>query len=317
MNLHQWLIKICFVAFILSISSISSSKTFDMLYEVTVRIDPEIQSSESEYITDAVNILLLRLTGREDAALMLSSEIANNIDNYILQRGFISTNEYYLFFIENQVRSFLKENGLFYWPKDRPVVGIIAFNAAVFNEGITNVLFRETENRGIFYEPIDASDYSLTFEDYLFGNTGKFLSVLKDSHYNYMVLINLTDTPFGPQLSWDIIDPTQGQSTFMSQSLHDGFVIISDYLASKYSVIDNELSIDIVIQQIDSAEDFIKARDYLTALNIVNRVLLNQIQQDKFYFTVDLIGGLEAFEGVIALDQIIYSDGNSGFVLEN
>jgi hypothetical protein len=103
----------------------------------------------------------------------------------------------------------------------------------------------------------------------------------------------------------------------MSQSLHDGFVIISDYLASKYSVIDNELSIDIVIQQIDSAEDFIKARDYLTALNIVNRVLLNQIQQDKFYFTVDLIGGLEAFEGVIALDQIIYSDGNSGFVLEN
>jgi hypothetical protein len=321
MNQMSWLTKIFIVLFSFIVMPFAYSKAFDSLYEVIVQVNDNSDFEERRYITEATNTLLLRLTGQEDFSLRYTSQIMNNIDDFILQKGFISRNEYSLVFIEQEIRTFMRNNDLNYWGIDRPVVGITTFDASLFNnptyENTTDYLAKETNRRAIFIDLVDIEKYGMSSDDYMITGTGNFPSDLRQDGYNYLVIVDFIETRHGQELGWVLVSPDDSEVRFSGTSMEEGFSFVGGYLASRYGLIDVESSIAIVVELTNDTESFLRLRNYLSSLGIINFIGLDKIVQNKFYFTLDVVGGLGAFESIIALDGIIYNTDNFNYVLTN
>jgi hypothetical protein len=297
------------------------SKTFNSLYEVIVQVDSNDDFEVDRYIAEATNILLLRLTGREDFSLLYTSEIIRDIDDFILQKGFISRDEYSLIFIEQEIRAFMRSNNLNYWGIDRPVIGIAASEASLLNslnyQNISSYLIKETDRRAIFFESIDIEQYGASYDDFMVIGNGNFPSDLRQDGYNYLVVTDLIETRHGEELGWVLVLPDGSDVRFSGASIEEGFSFVGDYLASRYGLIDVESSIAVIIELSNDAESFLELRNYLSSLGIVNSIRLDRIIQNKFYFNLGVVGGLEAFESIITLDGVIYNTGNFNYALTN
>ena len=275
------------------------------LYEISLPVG----TSKDTAFSDALKAVVVRVSGRRDAAVRLGPAL-NNPRQYAQRFGVSSDNVLEVGFDSVAVDRLLTGAGLPVWGRERPqtLVLLSIENAAGSSYWVDNranaadreAVARVARQRGlpIVWPDMDSQDRNQVTA----GTPAALLQVAARYNANAALLgMGHRDAAGGMSVRWTLAsEEGPGEST---GSVEDGVHLAADTFARIYSASGSSLdSVALEISGIANLGTYASALNYLEAMTVVRSVSVEQVAGDTMRFRLAVRGDAAMLRRALALD---------------
>lgn len=318
------------------------------LYESEVEVPDQSPESHKQGLANALQNVLIKLTGdRNVLGRQAVSEIIRQPEKYVQQYKYHNKpvfrenqltleQQLYLWvsFNEQSLDQALRNFDIPQWGKVRPstLVWLLVqdnqsrkFIGLEDEAGYTNILQNQAQSRGIalLHPLLDSQDMSILKDADIHGG---FIEPVTQASQRYspdaILTGNVEHSDNGRwRAQWTLISG-QEQKNWITESetvetvLQDGINQLADVLAARYvqSVAygGQESGIDIIVNDINSFDQYSMVLKYLRTLNSVTNVNVKTIQTGSVTFLVAATGGELVVQRAIELGNMLQSMSGTG-----
>ncbi len=295
------------------------------LYQAEVPIEQDTQGMRAAAFREAMGIVLVRLTGRADAAASPETEdIRRAAERYVQQYRLTREGKLWVSFDSAALDAALAERGLPIWGVERPAVLLIL--AVDQGGGQRFVLSAEDEmpnpvaaelrdrmlglsdNRGvpIILPLMDAQDQTVISFSEAWGGFDQALESAGARYGTDSVLLGRLMMDAEYRVRWTLF--SRDQSYRWTGGVDDGINGVSDRLAQRYAVTTGaavEGEIGLAVTNVSSLADYARVLAYLERLTAVRAVNVRRLRDDTAVFGLQLIGSLENVDRAIRLGSLL------------
>ncbi len=295
------------------------------LYQAEVPIEQDTQGQRAAAFQEAMSIVLVRLTGRQDAAASPDTEdIRRAAERYVQQYRMTREGKLWVSFDSASVDAELAKRGLPIWGSERPAVLLVL--AVDQGGGQRFVLSAEDEvqdpvaadlrdrmnslsqYRGlpIILPLMDAQDRTVISFSEAWGGFDQALAAAGARYGTDSVLLGrlMMDAQF--RVRWTLF--SGDQSYRWTGGVDDGINGASDRFAQRYAVATGaavEGEVGLAVTNISSLADYGRVLAYLEGLTAVRSVHVRRLRDDTAVFGLQLIGSLENVDRAIRLGNML------------
>lgn len=321
----------------------------DNLYEAAVPVPNESEVVQKSALRSAMAIVLVKLTGdRQSVNRPEFSDILSQAEKYTRQYGYKKiTNaageqrlQLVVEFEENLINSAFRERGLLAWGRERPSVLVWLAEVGFGNDRLLsldngqvplNILNQRSQRRGlgIVFPLLDLQDSSQIAPADLAASNSSAITEASNRYPADAVLAGTiqlsgsgTWTSQWTALINGSVSTFNTSGSTREAALQEGMDVMADKVAGVYAktAFSSDAVSDssqIVVSNVNSADDYARALQYLRGLNTVTDVKVTQLESDKVYFSIESLGGMAAIYQSINLGNTLQSlgTGSSNFSL--
>lgn len=285
----------------LLISVTARAVTVDGLYEGNVRVPDSGEASRQKAFTDALAVVLTKLSGRRDAASKVGAGV-KDAAKYVQRFGYVTGGRINVGFDPAAINALLDQAGLQVWSGERPSVLVVyplALQGVREAQSITEMLARQ---RGL---PIQWA--TETSDAYPVAGLTQ-IQALAQRYGVEAVLLARGGTL--TNLNWQVV--FNGASTESSGSADEGPQLAADVLARYYAVNGKEsVSVALDMAGVDNLEAYGNTMNLLSRQLLVRSVAVESLTKDVLRLRLELRGTVQAFERALAVDRNFTRDGES------
>lgn len=281
--------------------------TIPDLYEISM----PVTSSRDAAFVDALKAVVVRVSGRRDAAVRLGSAL-NNPRRYVQRFGFTADNTLQVGFDNVSVDRLLSDAGLPIWGRERPATLVLlsveapdgssywidSSSTAAERESIARV----AKQRGL---PIVWPDLSTQDRNQLSAAADESAALVQAAaRYNANAALlgrARSDGAGGLSVRWSLASDEGAAQA--SGSVEEGVHLAADTFARVYSASGSSLdSVAVEISGIGNLESYATTLNYLEGMTLVRGVALEQITGDTLRFRLAVRGDAATLRRALALD---------------
>ena len=317
----------------------AGAATFGELYTVSVEPDPEARDRRSDAIRRGMELLLTRVTGRQQAAAYPEMrELIENAEQYLDSYGQPASDEIRVGFIRSEVNQALTRLNMPIWGDERPsillwiasdfgdgqraelkafeatnegragtVAGVasnpLSDEAAAFFENITAEVLTAADERGLplVLPVLDAEDRrQVRFAD-VWGGFDRFVAGAAERYAVDAVLIGrVSMTDLGLEVNWTVLHGERRQ-TWTVPRARTGIDWLADEFALEYRTIGDARLTWITVREIQRWPDF-RVVEYLESVSIVESVDIESMTGSDLVLRVVARGDDSQLERHLMLD---------------
>ena len=298
------------------------------LYEALVPVEKDTQAQRAAAFTEAMGIVLVRLTGRPDARVMdETAEIRRAAERYVQQYRMTREGQLWVAFDGAALGVALAQRGLPIWGSERPAVLLVL--AVDQGGGARFVLSAEDEvpdpvaeelrqqmtaladYRGlpIVLPLMDAQDRSVISFSEVWGGFDQAVEAAGDRYGTDAVLLGRLSTDAAFRTRWTLY--SGGQSYRWTGGIEDGIQGASDRFAQRYAVSTGaavEGEVGLAVRGVSSLRDYGRVLDYLEGLTAVRSISVRSLRNDTVVFGLELLGSVENVDRAIRLGSLLQAD---------
>ncbi|MDH4031414.1 MAG: DUF2066 domain-containing protein [Chromatiales bacterium] len=313
----------------LSAVTANAAVSYPGLYEAEVVLEQDTQARRAAAFSEAMGVVLVRLTGRLDAAGSAETrDLRRSAERYVQQFRTTREGNLWVAFDGDTLGDALAELDMPIWGAERPTVLLVL--AVDQGGGKRFVLTAEDEVpdpqtvalrerieelsdlRGvpIVMPLMDAQDRSVISFTEVWGGFDQALLDVGDRYGTDSVLLGRLQTGAADRIRWTLYD--QDQSYRWGGTLDAGIHQASDHFAQRYAVTTGAAvqgEIGLRVNGVDSLEAYARVLRYLEGLTAVRSVSLRQLGDESAEFGMSLIGSLENVDRAIRLGGLLQSEG--------
>ena len=318
------------------------------LYESEVPVADQSAESHRQGLSTALQNVLIKLTGDSNVlGRQSASGIISQPEKYVQQYKYHNKpvfrenqltleKQLYLWvsFNEQSLDQALQNFEIPQWGKVRPatLVWLLVqdkqsrkFIGLEDEAGFTNIMQNQAQSRGIalLHPLLDSDDMTMLKDADIRGG---FMEPVKQASQRYtpdtILVGNVEQTEAGKwQAQWTFITG-QEQKNWSTESdqvdtvLKDGINQLTDTLATRYvqtvAIGNQESGLEIIVNDINSFEQYSKVLKYLRTLNSVTGVNVRSIQPGSVTFLVASSGGELVIQRAIELGSMLQSMSGAG-----
>lgn len=299
------------------------------LYEAEADMEQDTQARRARAFREAMGVVLVRLTGRADAATGEdTADIRRNAERYVQQYRATGDGKLWVSFDAGALNKAMAERGLPIWGTERPAVLLVL--AVDEGGGERFVLSAEDEvpdpesselrnrvqdladYRGlpIILPLMDAQDRSVISFTEAWGGFDQALIDAGDRYRADSVLLGRVQAGQEFRVRWTLYD--EDQSYRWTGTIEDGIHGTSDRFAQRYAVSTEaaaEGEIGLAVRGVSSLDDYGRVLAYLEQLTAVRSVSVRGLDDDTVEFGMRLIGSIENVDRAIRLGGMLRSEG--------
>ncbi len=281
------------------------------LYEASV----PVTSNRDAAFVEALRIVVVRVSGRVDAAARLGGAL-NNPRQYAQRFGFTSDNVLQVAFDDVSVDRLLTDAELPVWGRERPAT-LVLLNVATAGgssywidssagSAEREAIIRAARTRGlpIVWPDMTTQDRTQINADAAAtgGDTAALLQTAARYNANAALLGTAqSDGAGGLSVRWTLASADGAVSS--GGSLQDGVHLAADTFARVYSASGTALdSLAIEVSGIDTLGAYATTLNYLEGLTLVRGVAVEQVLGDTLKFQVAVRGDADTLRRALALD---------------
>jgi hypothetical protein len=280
------------------------------LYEVAI---PVATSRDAAFV-DALKAVVVRVSGRRDAAERLGNALGNP-RQYVQRFGFTSDNILQAAFDSRSVDRLLSGAGLPIWGRERPATLVLLSiegldGSLTWVDASTPGPEREAiaaiaRQRGVplVWPQMDAQDRIQASA--LAGNTTPSALMQTAARYGANAVLfgkARRDSAGGMYVRWTLAANDSGQEA--QGSLDTGIHLAADTFASVYSASGSTLdSIALEVSGIGNLNDYASTLNYLENMTVVRSVAVEQVAGDTLHFRLAVRGDAAQLKRALALDN--------------
>jgi len=276
------------------------------LYEIAVPVG----TSKDTAFSDALKAVVVRVSGRRDAAAQLKPGALSNPRQFAQRFGVSSDNLLQVGFDSVAVDRLLTDAGLSVWGRERPQTLVLlsvetpdGASYSVDNNGSAadrDAVVKVAKLRGlpIVWPDMDSQDRSQV----AVGSTAALLQVAARYNANAALVGKARrDSSGGMSVRWTLASEegtSEGNGT-----IEDGVHLAADTFARVYSASGSSLdSVALEISGIGNLGIYASALNYLEAMTVVRTVSLEQVAGDTMRFRLGVRGDAAMLRRALALD---------------
>jgi hypothetical protein len=295
------------------------------LYEAEVQIGQDNQAQRAAAFREAMGIVLVRVTGRPDAASDTGTEDIRRVaERFVQQYRMTREGMLWVSFDAAALDAELARRGLPIWGAERPAVLLVL--AVDQGGGQRFVLSAEDEvsdpitaelrdkvmsmsrYRGLplVLPLMDAQDRSVISFSEAWGGFEQALSAAAARYGTDSVLLGRLTMNVPDRARWTLF--YGDQSYRWTGDIDDGINGASDQFAQRYAVTTGaavEGEVGLAVTNISSLADYGRVLSYLEGLTAVRSVNVRRLQDDSAVFGLQLIGSLENLDRAIRLGNLL------------
>lgn len=295
------------------------------LYETEVPMERDTQAQRAAAFGQAMGVVLVRLTGRLDAATSEeTADIRRAAERYVQQYRMTREGRLWVAFDGVSLGSALAERGLPIWGAERPAVLLVL--AVDRGGGRRFVLSAEDEVRDrmsaelrsrmqalaefrglpVVLPLMDAQDRSVISFSEVWGGFEQALLTAGQRYGSDSVLLGRLSTDAEYRTRWTLF--SDDQSFRWTGGLDDGIQGASDRFARRYAVTTGAAvqgEVGVAVRGIGSLSDYGRVLDYLEGLTAVKSVSVRRLRDETVVFGLDLIGSLDNVDRAIRLGNLL------------
>ncbi len=276
--------------------------TVEGLYEGNVRVPDSSEASRQKAFTDALSVVLTKLSGRRDAASKVGAAM-KDAAKYVQRYGYVTGGRINVGFDPAAVNALLDQAGLQVWSGERPVVLVVyplALQGMREAQSITEMLARQ---RGlpILWATTETSD--------AFPVNGLTQAQALAQRYGVEAVL-LARGGTAANLNWQMV--FNGASTESSGSAEEGPQLAADVLARYYAVNGQEsASVILEVAGMAGVEAYGNTLNLLGKQLLVRSIAVESLNKDVLRLRLELRGTVQAFERAMAVDRNFTRDSES------
>lgn len=299
------------------------------LYTVQVIVDPQAEDPREDGFQRAMGELLVRLTGRRDAAA--DPELLNLVEaaaRFVQRWGFIDAEQLSVTFDGRAAEAELARRDQPVWSQDRPLTLVwIALDAGGGDRRLLNGLegpvadvtedeelaaavltevAAAAQRRGLplVYPLLDTEDLALvTFADIWGGFTGR----VTDASRRYQadsVLIGRVRANGGVLTArWQFLGTNEQRER--RSGVAEGLEWLADIYASQYAVTGGNALTRLVITQVFSFTDYARVISHLEGLSMIDGVDVEAFRGDQLILELQGRGSADVLDRALTLGGIL------------
>jgi hypothetical protein len=280
------------------------------LYEVSM---PVAASRDAAFV-DALKVVVVRVSGRRDAAVRLGSAL-NNPRQYVQRFGFTADNVLQVGFDSVSVDKLLTDAGLPVWGRERPATLVLlnvqaTDGSSYWIDSAASTVERETINRAAKQRGLPIVWPEMTTQDRTQINAGVDASadpsalLQAAARYNANAALLGTarsDGAGGLSVRWTLASDDGAAS--VAGSLEEGVNLAADTFARVYSASGTTLdSVMVEVSGIGNLSAYATTLNYLEGMTLVRGVALEQVLGDTLRFKLAIRGDATTLRRALALD---------------
>lgn len=276
------------------------------LYEVSM----PVTSSRDAAFVDALKAVVVRVSGRRDAAARLGSAL-NNPRQYIQRFGSTSDNLLQVGFDSVSIDRLLSDAGLPIWGRERPATLVLLSieapdGSAYWVDSMSNAAERESiarvaKQRGL---PVVWPDLSPQERGQLSAANGSAALLQTATRYNANATLlgkARSNGAGGLSVNWTLASDDGAAQA--SGSLDEGVHLAADTFARIYAASGSSLdSVMVEISGIGNLNSYASTLNYLEGMTLVRGVALEQVTGDTMRFKLAVRGDAATLRRALALD---------------
>lgn len=301
------------------------------LYEAEVPIEQDTQARRAGAFSEAMGVVLVRLTGRRDAAASgETAEIRRAAERYVQQYRMTREGRLWVAFDGTALSAALAERGLPIWGSERPAVLLVL--AVDRGGGRRYVLSAEDEEEDPVSEDLrsrmedlahsrglplvlplmDAQDRSVISFSEVWGGFDQALLAAGQRYGSDAVLLGRLSADAEYRTRWTLL--SEDQSYRWTGGIEDGIHGTGDRFAQRYAVTTGAAvqgEVGLAVRGVESLGDYGRVLRYLEGLTAVRSVSVRRLSEDTVIFGLDLIGSLDNVDRAIRLGNILHPDADA------
>ncbi|WP_324314321.1 DUF2066 domain-containing protein [Povalibacter sp.] len=300
-----------FSLIVLFVAGPAFAVTVPDLYEASV----PVTSNRDAAFVDALRTVVIRVSGRADAAARLGGAL-NNPRQYAQRFGFTSDNILQVAFDDVSVDRLLTEAGLPVWGRERPATLVLlnvttAGGSSYWIDASASSAEREAIARAARVRGVPIVWPDMTTQDRTQinadaaatgGDTAALLQTASRYNANAALLGTArSDGAGGLSVRWTLASADGTANS--SGSLEDGINLAADTFARVYSAsgttVDN---LTVEVSGINTLGAYATTLNYLEGLTVVRGVAVDQVLGDTLRFRVAVRGDAATLRRALALD---------------
>lgn len=330
-----------FLSLCLHVFSVQAVRV-DNLYGAAVPVPNESEAVQKSALRSAMAIVLVKLTGdRQSVNKSEFTNMLNEAEKYTRQFGYKKITDatgaqnlqLVVQFEENLINSAFRERGLVAWGRERPSVLLWLAEVGFGNDRLLgldngqvplNILNQRSQRRGlgVVFPLLDLQDSSQISPADLVASNSSIITEASSRYPADAVLagtIELSEsgtwTSKWTALINGVVSTFNTSGETRDAALQEGMDVMVDkvagaYARTTYSSDAVSDSSQIVVSNINSADDYARALQYLRGLNTVTAVNVTQLESDKVYFSIESLGGMATIYQSINLGNTLQSSGS-------
>jgi len=295
------------------------------LYQAEVPIEQDTQGQRAAAFQKAMETVLVRLTGRTDAAASPDTEdVRRAAERYVQQYRMTRDGKLWVSFDGASLDAELVRRGLPIWGAERPAVLLVL--AVDQGGGQRFVLSAEDEvpdpvaaelrdrmktlsrYRGlpIILPLMDAQDRTVISFSEAWGGFDQALATAGARYGTDSVLLGRLTMDIQDRVRWTLF--SGDQSYRWTGGVDDGINGASDRFAQRYAVATGaavEGEVGLAVTNVSSLADYGRVLSYLEGLTAVRSVSVRRLRDDTAVFGLQLIGSLENVDRAIRLGSLL------------
>jgi hypothetical protein len=284
----------------------ASAATFPGMYEATVPLSERSERGQAEAVRDALKVVLVRVTGRREAASDPAvASLVEDARRYVQQFRVIGGNQFFAGFDGARIERALVEAGQPLWGHERPATLVVVVDetgrrivqAGESDSSLRNAVERSAAARGLpliwpdASRPVDVADLG----------TQNVASIQQAYGADAVLLGRLAR---GGQARWTLFHGTE--PTEWIGSLEDGVHGAADTFASLFAAATTTpggLDVAISVSGIDGVRDYASVTSYLESLSLISSLAVEQLAGDTVLYRARVQGDADRLARAIALGQ--------------
>lgn len=280
------------------------------LYEVSM---PVAASRDAAFV-DALKVVVVRVSGRRDAAVRLGSAL-NTPRQYVQRFGFTADNVLQVGFDSVSVDKLLTDAGLPVWGRERPATLVLlnvqaTDGSSYWIDSAASTVERETISRAAKQRGLPIIWPEMTTQDRTQINAGVDASadpsalLQAAARYNANAALLGTarsDGAGGLSVRWTLASDDGAASA--AGSLEEGVNLAADTFARVYSASGTTLdSVLVEVSGIGNLGAYATTLNYLEGMTLVRGVAVEQVLGDTLRFKLAIRGDATTLRRALALD---------------
>ncbi|MBB6091420.1 hypothetical protein HNQ60_000266 [Povalibacter uvarum] len=280
------------------------------LYEVAM---PVAASRDAAFV-DALKVVVVRVSGRRDAAVRLGGAL-NNPRQYVQRFGFTADNVLQVGFDSVSVDKLLTDAGLPVWGRERPATLVLlnvqaTDGSSYWIDSAASTVEREAISRAAKQRGLPIIWPEMTTQDRTQINAGVDASadpsalLQAAARYNANAALlgtARTDGAGGLSVRWTLASDDGAASA--AGSLEEGVNLAADTFARVYSASGTTLdSVMVEVSGIGNLGAYATTLNYLEGMTLVRGVAVEQVLGDTLRFKLAIRGDATTLRRALALD---------------
>jgi hypothetical protein len=295
------------------------------LYQAEVPIEQDSQGQRATAFQEAMGRVLVRLTGRPDAAASTDTlDIRRAAERYVQQYRMTRDGKLWVSFDGASLDAELARRGLPIWGAERPAVLLVLavdqgggkrFVVSAEDEvpdpvavELRDRMMSLSQDRGlpIILPLMDAQDRSVISFSEAWGGFDQALAAAGARYGTDSVLLGRLMTDAQYRVRWTLF--SGDQSFRWTGGVDDGINGASDRFAQRYAVATGaavEGEVGLAVTDVSTLADYGRVLAYLEGLTAVRSVRVRRLSNDTAVFGLQLIGSLDNVDRAIRLGNLL------------